>query len=136
MARASYHPWESRNGTALADYHQACTRMARADYCGDGQTHTQEGTAIDLYDRLSLLKPDPSPMSLFEATWTPSGAYCVARERWLSIEGLLPLACSAQFTLSIEASPVNPLDLCLSRRTGTPAAEALLSNRTGVNIQL
>ena len=134
--RWGYQPWQTRNGTALADYHQACTRMARADYCGDGQTHTQEGTQIDLSDRLSLNAPEPPLLNLFEATWTPSGAYCVSRERWLILTGLLPTACNAQFTLSIEASPLNPLDLCLMRRTGASAADVLLSDSTGINIKL
>jgi hypothetical protein len=48
-----YRPWASAtrcvNGTctqvSLADHHQACTRMARADYCGDGTPHTFDGDA-------------------------------------------------------------------------------------------
>ncbi len=56
-------PWETKNETrgtetrarSIAEYHQACTRMVRADYCGDGQTHTQgEGTLIDIYDNLGF----------------------------------------------------------------------------------
>jgi hypothetical protein len=38
--RWGYRPWETVNGVSVANYHQACSRMARADYCGDGQTHT------------------------------------------------------------------------------------------------
>ncbi|WP_395813907.1 ADYC domain-containing protein [Archangium minus] len=51
-----YKPWASRDGQSMADLHQACTRMARADYCGDGRSHTHENTAIDMYDRLGVIR--------------------------------------------------------------------------------
>jgi hypothetical protein len=83
-----YKPWASRDGHSLADAHQACTRMARADYCGDGQSHTQERTTIEYYDTLGLQTRttvaqrgwDPERAS-FEADWAPDGATCVARTR-------------------------------------------------------
>ena len=41
--RWGYRPWITGYGqTSLADHHQACTRMARADYCGNGTPHTRE----------------------------------------------------------------------------------------------
>lgn len=83
-----YKPWASRDGQSLADLHQACTRMARADYCGNGRSHTYENTTIDMYDRLGMLQReteasgewDPARAS-FEAAWAPDGATCVARTR-------------------------------------------------------
>ena len=34
--RFGYKPWKVvRGGVSLADYHQACIRMVRADYCGN-----------------------------------------------------------------------------------------------------
>jgi len=62
---------------SLQDHHQACTRMARADYCGDGTAATVDGTMIDIWDKLS-----PPLQSRFtdwpvEAHWTPDGASCV-----------------------------------------------------------
>ena len=30
--------------------HEACVRMVRADYCGDGRSHTVDGMAIDVWD--------------------------------------------------------------------------------------
>ena len=62
---------------SLQDHHQACTRMLRADYCGDGRSGTVNGTAIDVYDDLS-----PEIQTQFtdwpvEAEWTPEGASCV-----------------------------------------------------------
>lgn len=65
----------------LLDYHQACTRMARADYCGDGTAHTQNGTLIDVYDPLSphiqaqMTANDPAWG--VEAEWGPDGATCM-----------------------------------------------------------
>jgi hypothetical protein len=69
-----YRPWATRNGEALSFYHQACTRMVRADYCGDGTSHTTNGTVIDLYDKLGI-QQDTSTWTL-EAQWTPTGAHC------------------------------------------------------------
>ena len=42
--RAGYKPWKTAaDGRPMWDYHQACTRLIRADYCGDGRTHTRDG---------------------------------------------------------------------------------------------
>jgi hypothetical protein len=79
-----YAPWRTvrvkRSGTvSLADHHQACTRAIRADYCGDGTSHTVDGTLIDIYDALGI-QADTTSWSI-EAEWVPGGARCVARER-------------------------------------------------------
>jgi ADYC domain len=62
------------------DYHQACTRLIRADYCGDGRSHTREGTPVEIIDRLGEAE-EPGTGLAFEAGWTPEGASCVARHR-------------------------------------------------------
>jgi hypothetical protein len=86
-----YRPWASSTRcdgqgqncqpVALADYHQACTRMTRADYCGDGTPHTLNGTLIELYDPLSpALQPRTmagDPRWGVEAEWGPEGARCI-----------------------------------------------------------
>jgi hypothetical protein len=88
--RWGYRPWLTGYGGAnFSDLHWACTRAARADYCGDGTPHTQNGTAINLWDRL----PAPGPIQkhgllaplgmLFEAGWNTSGAVCLSHARWL-----------------------------------------------------
>jgi len=84
-----YRPWGT--GTAckgsgdgkrcsqvsLRDYHQACTRMIRADYCGNGQTNTIDGTFLDIYDYLlppiQLKEQDWA----IESRWVPGGAMCL-----------------------------------------------------------
>jgi hypothetical protein len=134
--RWGYKPWQSVQGVSLSAHHQACTRMARADYCGDGETHTQDGTQIDIYDSVGLLTPSPGGLMLFEATWGTKGAYCIARDRWLILSALLTPNCQNQFELSIQSSPMNALDLCFVRRIGAGAEDALMSNRTGINIGL
>lgn len=74
-----YKPWELG-----ADVHQTCTRMARADYCGDGVPHTQDGTLIDLYDSFGLQRPEADDL-YFEAGWGPEGARCVNKTRYQEI---------------------------------------------------
>lgn len=80
--RWGYKPWKVVNGRSLRDHHQACTRMARADYCGDGISHTRDGTLIDLHDGLGIQKPDPGPDLRFEAGWAPEGATYIRRARY------------------------------------------------------
>lgn len=80
--RMGYKPWKTINGTSLRDYHQACTRMARADYCGNGKSHTRDGTPINIYDVLGIQKKTPHTGMVFEAAWSPEGATFINRTRW------------------------------------------------------
>ncbi|XQQ07233.1 MAG: ADYC domain-containing protein [Leptolyngbya sp. IPPAS B-1204] len=80
--RLGYKPWQQVNGQSLRDYHQACTRMLRADYCGNGIAHTQEGTPIDVYDRLNIQRATPNSGMVFEAAWSPGGAVLLHRTRY------------------------------------------------------
>lgn len=80
--RFGYKPWKTVQGKSLRDYHQACTRMARADYCGNGKSHTREGTPIDIYDVLNIQKKTPNTGMVFEAAWSPDGAAFINRTRW------------------------------------------------------
>ncbi|MCC5642173.1 hypothetical protein LC607_04165 [Nostoc sp. CHAB 5824] len=63
--RFGYKPWKTFNGRSLQDYHQACVRMVRADYCGDGTSHTHDGTLINFYDRLGVRQQGVSPNMSF-----------------------------------------------------------------------
>ena len=69
-----YKPWID------PDRHQACVRMVRADYCGDGQSHTVDGNTINLYDADGIQKDTHGTETAyswtFEADWTASGAKC------------------------------------------------------------
>ena len=72
-----YHPWASVNNTSLQDYHQACTRMVRADYCGEGVPHTAAGTPIHVLDQVGIQNVAPNVSYVVEAEWGPNGATCL-----------------------------------------------------------
>jgi hypothetical protein len=92
-----YRPWATRkrcNGQSCAteslrDAHQACTRMARADYCGDGTPYTVNGTPIDIYDRYSPPIQQAATLGASEwkpeAEWGPDGALCVGDDLRLKL---------------------------------------------------
>jgi hypothetical protein len=75
-----YKPWKTVGGVSLRNHHQACTRMIRADYCGDGTPWTQDGTQINIYDNLGI-QGDASTTWSIDAQWTPSGAVCFDKLR-------------------------------------------------------
>ena len=82
--RFGYHPWESApGGRPMRDYFDACVRMLRADYCGDGHGWTRDGTIVDVWDDHGIQKTDAmsNPTLSFEAGWRPAGAICVAHTR-------------------------------------------------------
>jgi hypothetical protein len=83
--RWGYRPWELAEAghPAPRDMHAACTRMTRADYCGDGRSATAKGTTINLWDRENRTKRGATPDGFsFEAAWTPAGAVCMGHARW------------------------------------------------------
>lgn len=133
--RWGYKPWATHAGRSLADVHQACTRMARADYCGDGRSHTREETAIDMYDALGMLARakeatgdwDPARAS-FEAAWMPDGASCLARTRHGQPVAAILKECPGRF--QAEAVELGDGDLCTVRRADASAGVALLRNRS------
>jgi ADYC domain len=82
--RFGYHPWENGpHGESMRDYYNACVRLVRADYCGDGQTWTREGALIDLWDNIGIRRSTTLKNSMFsfEAGWTSGGSVCVAHTR-------------------------------------------------------
>ncbi|HEX2688332.1 MAG TPA: ADYC domain-containing protein [Kofleriaceae bacterium] len=97
--RWGYRPWVTGYGD-LVTMHWTCTRLARADYCGDGVSHTYDGTLINVWDDL----PAPGPIQthggllpplgmLFEAGWDTGGAVCLSHARWLQIGPLIAASC-------------------------------------------
>ncbi len=73
--------------------HQACVRLMRADYCGDGQAHTRDGTPIVIHVRLGIQEDEQAaPGSAFEAAWGPAGARRVRRTRLADVLDLDRLA--------------------------------------------
>jgi hypothetical protein len=91
--RWGYRPWLTGYGD-IASMHWTCTRLARADYCGNGIPHTHNGTSINVWDTL----PPPGPIQrhggllpptgmMFEAGWNTGGAVCLSHARWLLDDG-------------------------------------------------
>lgn len=66
----------------LAAWHQACTRMVRADYCGDGVPHTRNGTPINIWDPMGIQNRELGTGWPLEAEWTQQGAVCIRHTRW------------------------------------------------------
>jgi hypothetical protein len=110
-----YRPWASATAckkgdkhcksVTLADHHQACTRMARADYCGEGNPHTINDTPIDIIDHLSPQLQSESTAGIegwaVEAEWGPDGALCVGESLRLHMleelgKEVLPADCLAK----------------------------------------
>lgn len=79
-----YKPWrkpQPAHGRAVSldALHQACVRALRADYCGNGDSLTQPGVQVNVYDVIKLRRDVASWTS--EAAWTPAGAACVHSTR-------------------------------------------------------
>ena len=66
-----FPPWVAK------DAFSACVRMVRADYCGDGRSHTRAGVLI------SFEYPAQATIGnrRFEAFWGADGAHCVETTR-------------------------------------------------------
>ncbi len=80
--RFGYKPWGvGPNNVPLAPYYQACVRLVRADYCGDGTGHTRDGTPIDVFDTIGIQRDEPAWGMTFEAAWRAEGAVCVRHTR-------------------------------------------------------
>jgi hypothetical protein len=129
-----YKPWASVNGRSLADAHQACTRMARADYCGDGQSHTRGDTIIEYYDALGFSTRaarataawDPA-RAAFEASWSTDGATCLARTRHGEPLSAILHECPGRFRES--PADLGNNDRCAIQRADGTAPGGLLRNR-------
>ncbi|MDQ8023996.1 MAG: ADYC domain-containing protein [Moraxellaceae bacterium] len=88
-----YKPWEqTADGQPMLPYYQSCTRMVRADYCGDGRGFTRDGTRIDTFDPLGINTPETEQAMPFEAAWGPQGALCVAKPRLPQVNTLAAIA--------------------------------------------
>ncbi|MFP2924427.1 ADYC domain-containing protein [Pyxidicoccus sp. 3LG] len=130
-----YKPWGRKAGHSLEELHQACTRMARADYCGNGRSHTREDTPIDLYDGLAVLTRtreaaagwEPGRAS-FEAAWTGEGAWCLSRTRDGSAMERILEECPALFEPG--EKDLGEGDRCQVVRKGARAGAVLLRNRS------
>lgn len=102
----------------------ATTRMMRADYCGDNEPHTRNGTLIDLFDDAGIQKPEQEEL-VFEAGWGPQGAVCVNHVRIPEIFSLKQLIESCPRLAEVAHGPTCTEET--ARRQG-----AILFNRSAV----
>jgi len=97
-----YWPWALDGDVPLREYHQACTRLVRADYCGDAISHTVDGTPVHVVDPLGIQLVDPFAEYVVEAEWGPEGATCVNPDNLrlgpLTLECELPLCGGDSFS--------------------------------------
>lgn len=82
-----YKPWKTLPSptcgeVSLQPLHQACTRAARADYCGDGSSHTRDGTLVDMFDACGLNVREDAPGFHEESAFDEGGALSVSIPRW------------------------------------------------------
>ena len=64
----------------MAAHHQACTRMMRGDYCGNGKSFGYDDVAVNAYDNIGIQEDIPQFWPV-EAEWTEDGARCVSQYR-------------------------------------------------------
>jgi hypothetical protein len=133
-AMNGYKPWQTQGGQSLVEYHQACTRMARADYCGNGKSHTTMGTLVDVYDGALVQREvrkgrnwDPARGS-FEAAWATDGAYCMARTRDGQALAVIKKECPERWVDGVE--DLGEEDRCVVRRKAGSRAELRVRNRS------
>jgi hypothetical protein len=83
--RWGYRPWVTGYGD-LTTMHYVCTRLARADWCGTGVSHTVDGTWIDVWDTLPTPGPIQQQVTMsgfeFDSGWSTTGATCLSSARW------------------------------------------------------
>jgi hypothetical protein len=74
------------------DQFLACIRAVRADYCGDGTAHTQYATDLDIHGTATnvMTRDQCNDGRAFEASWSKSGAVCLAHERWRDVNQCKP----------------------------------------------
>lgn len=89
---AGYKPWlepdvfdgqlkrRSKRDAHRPNHLQACVRMLRADYCGDGTSHTVRGRRVEFWDSMGLHEQTQSRWST-EGSWSPDGVECLGSPR-------------------------------------------------------
>lgn len=82
-----YKPWKSAPTSdgqliPLGPLHRACVRALRADYCGDGTSHTRTGQLVELIDVYDFnVRSQRVPFFMPEAGFDERGATWVQRVR-------------------------------------------------------
>lgn len=122
-----YPPWATGyypNASVASSYHQLCTRMAMADYCGEGRSNTLDGTPL-----LFMGAPDAASLGLggglppatykgyaLEAVWQEDKCggvrpLCLSKKRWDTLPLEATCVDSSHLRAAREARPCEELDL-------------------------
>ncbi|WP_244239287.1 ADYC domain-containing protein, partial [Corallococcus carmarthensis] len=119
-----YPPWATTFPQNVAlEYHQLCTRMAVADYCGEGRSNTLDGTPLKFMGPKDAILLDPGGLPAtvegysLEAVWKVDECgevrpLCLGKKRW--------------DTLPLEATCVNR-SLLIAPRPSRPCESMNLS---------
>lgn len=98
---AGYKPWtdpnsgrgqirrRSKSAINRPNHLQACVRMLRADYCGDGTSHTVNGRTIEFWDSMGMHNRT-APHFTFEAAWTADGVTAMDYPRVMNYNRGMP----------------------------------------------
>ncbi|MEP6634092.1 MAG: ADYC domain-containing protein [Luteimonas sp.] len=77
--RFGYGPWKKlEDGGSMVPLYEACVRMVRANYCGDGVAATIDGMRISPYDDGGVRNSAPLENLEFEAGCRPRGRFAFA----------------------------------------------------------
>jgi len=92
MALMGYGPhgdFDGLGNPATPDQRQATLKMVTADYCGGGESYTEDGTALN-WENASGSVPAPldNDPELIEAIWSSSGAVCLENPRVVDLEDI------------------------------------------------
>ena len=109
--------------------------MARADYCGNGNSHTRDGNPIDVYDGLKVMERATKSSELwnvergsFEAAWSAEGATCLSHTRDGQAVEAVMAECPDLFQKA--SKDLGEGDRCTVVRKGMSVEEAPLRNRS------
>jgi len=130
-----YKPWKTVSGTSLRNHHQTCTRMLRADYCGNGQPGTLNGWQVNLYDKIGVQADTENGATwVFEAEWSSSGAVCVDEYRALElvVAGDLP-TCALEKVTGTCGSIGFPTGVLIKSEYNSSGVEGLVAQLVNQN---
>jgi hypothetical protein len=131
--RWGYKPWArayspSGGWEALAPYHQACVRGARADVCGNGLAHTRNGGRIDIHDRAGFILPAGAAGEFIaEGAYGENGPACVAQWKLAAMDGSCPAGAWSEEVESFTSDEER--EHCVERHAGTALRPLVLVDR-------
>jgi hypothetical protein len=154
LAKCYYWGFAKARDQELLTY-QACVRAARADYCGNGESYTQSGTTIQIYETPETKYGKPIEVAedaalcplpylswtpCFEAIWSPTRALCIshARYRQLPPKSCLRQLFNHQIFLDKDGFKKAQIDSAISLHCSSDdyknlAPQSFVKNRSGIN---